>query len=105
MDGNYSRLLPARLARATGVIRLELPTVVSLYRYARRSWFERGRVGALEGGRDSVKWVMIHHIAVTTRLNRERDLLAFEGVDLPKIQLATPTALNEFYRADGLTRN
>lgn len=104
MDGNYSRLLPARLERATGVIRLELPTLVSLYRYARRSWFERGRVGGLEGGRDSVKWLMIHHIAVTTRRNRERDRLAFEGFDLPKIRLATPAALNEFYRANGLTR-
>ena len=104
MDGNYSRLLPARLERATGVIRLELPTAVSLYRYARRSWFERGRVGGLEGGRDSVKWVMIHHIAVTTRSNRARDRLAFEGFDLPKIRLATPAALNEFYRANGLTR-
>ena len=104
MDGNYSSLLPTRLARATGVIRLELPTAVSLYRYARRSWFERERVGSLEGGRDSVKWVMIHHIAVTTRLNRERDRLVFEGIDLPKVRLATPTALNEFYRGNGLTQ-
>ncbi|NBW08006.1 MAG: AAA family ATPase [Caulobacteraceae bacterium] len=104
MDGNYSRLLPSRLERATGVIRLELPTAVSLYRYARRSWFERGRVGALDGGRDSVKWVMIHHIAVTTRSNRARDHRAFESFDLPKIRLATPAALNEFYRANGLSR-
>lgn len=43
MDGNYSSLLPLRLARATGVIRLELPTAVSLFRYARRCWFERER--------------------------------------------------------------
>lgn len=104
MDGNYSSLLPARLARATGVIRLELPTAVSLYRYARRSWFERERAGGLDGGRDSVKWVMIHHIAVTTRLNRERARLAFEGLGVPKIRLATPAALNTFYRDNGLTR-
>jgi adenylate kinase family enzyme len=103
MDGNYSRLLPSRLARATGVIRLELPTVVSLYRYVRRSWFERGRVGGLDGGRDSVKWVMIHHIAVTTRRNRRRDHLAFDGFRLPKMRLAGPVALNAFYRANGLS--
>jgi adenylate kinase family enzyme len=105
MDGSYSSLLPTRLERASGVIRLELPTAASLFRYARRSWFERERVGSLEGGRDSVKWVMIHHIAVTTRLNRERDRLAFEDFDLPKIRLATPAVLNEFYRANGLTRH
>lgn len=104
MDGNYSRLLPSRLERATGVIRLELPTVVSLFRYARRSWFERGRIGGLPGGRDSVKWLMIHHIAVTTRLNRARARLEFESFYLPKIRLATPAALNEFYRANDLTR-
>ena len=103
MEGNYSRLLPARLARATGVIRLELPTAISLYRYARRSWFERGRAGALEGRRDRVKWVMIHHIAVTTRANRARDRLAFEGFDMPKIRLATPAALTSFYEANALT--
>jgi adenylate kinase family enzyme len=104
MDGNYSRLLPARLQRATGVIRLELPTAVSLYRYARRSWFERRRVGGLDGGRDSVKWVMIHHIAVTTRANRKRNSRAFDDIRLPKVRLESPAALNEFYRANGLSR-
>ena len=104
MDGNYSRLTPSRLARATGVIRLELPTTVSLYRYVRRSWFERGRAGGLAGGRDSVKWLMIHHIAVTTRRNRQRDSLAFDAVRLPKIRLETPASLAEFYRANGLDR-
>ncbi len=67
MDGNYSRLLAQRLRRATGVIQLGLPTVTSLFRYVRRSWFEPERIGALEGGKDSVKWEMIRHIAVTTR--------------------------------------
>lgn len=41
MEGNYSRLLPQRLARATGFILLDVPTTVSLYRYLRRCWFER----------------------------------------------------------------
>jgi adenylate kinase family enzyme len=50
MDGNYSRLLPQRLQRATGVILLDVPTTTSLYRYVRRCWFERDRRGGLEGG-------------------------------------------------------
>ena len=65
IDGNYSRCLPRRLDRATGVIRIDISTLTSLYRYLRRSWFETGRAGALVGGRDSVKWLMIHHIIVT----------------------------------------
>jgi adenylate kinase family enzyme len=55
IEGNYTRLLPQRLARATGMLLLDVPTSVSLYRYVRRCWFARERHGALAGGRDSVK--------------------------------------------------
>ena len=67
MDGNYSRLLPQRLARATGLILLDVSTPVGLYHYLRRCWFERDRRGALEGAPDRVTWAMLHHIAVATR--------------------------------------
>ncbi|WP_206244371.1 P-loop NTPase family protein [Novosphingobium terrae] len=105
MEGNYSRCLPQRLARATGFILLDISTSLSLARYLRRSWFERDRVGALDGGRDSVKWVMIRHIAVTTRVNRKRYQALFDKVELPKITLASPRALAHFYRANGLSRS
>src|SRR5690606_26129121 len=36
--GNYSRLLPQRLEKATGFILLDIPTTTSLYRYFRRCW-------------------------------------------------------------------
>jgi len=104
MDGNYSRCFPQRLARATGLILLDVPTVVSLWRYVRRCWFETDRVGGLEGGGDSVKWAMIHHIAVTTRANRRRYQTMFEGIDMPTIRLSTPAALAAFYRAERLSR-
>lgn len=103
MDGNYSRCLPQRLARATGVILLDVSTVVSLWRYFRRSWFERDRVGGLEGGRDSVKWAMIHHIAVATRENRRRDRDMFDRLALPKIKLASSREIARFYRSEGLS--
>ena len=67
MDGNYTRCLPQRLARATGVILLDVPTLTSLGRYLARCWSAGARIGGLEGGRDSVKWAMLYHIAVTTR--------------------------------------
>ncbi|WP_342167210.1 AAA family ATPase [Methylobacterium sp. SD21] len=104
VEGNYSRLLPQRLATATGFILLNVPTSVSLYRYLRRSWFERDRRGALEGGRDSVKWGMIRHIAVATRANRSRYQDLFDGLTLPKVHIKSPMALADFYRSNGLRR-
>lgn len=104
MEGNYSRLLPQRLARATGFILLDVPTTVSLYRYLRRCWFERDRPGALEGGRDSVKWDMIRHIAVVTRANRSRYREMFDGITLSKVQINSAKALTDFYRSNGLRR-
>jgi adenylate kinase family enzyme len=104
IDGNYSRLLPQRLARATGIILLDSSTAISLLRYLRRSWFERNRLGSLEGGKDSVKWAMIRHIAVTTRENRRRYKEMFVRISLPKVRLATTRELARFYRSERLGR-
>ena len=104
IEGNYSWLLPQRLDRATGFILLDVPMPVSLYRYLRRCWFERDRHGALEGGRDSVKWGMIRHITVATRANRSRYEHMFENIELPKVRLGSTRALAEFYRLNNLTR-
>jgi adenylate kinase family enzyme len=104
IEGNYSRLLPQRLERATGFILLDVPTMTSLYRYLRRCWFERDRRGALEGGRDSVKWDMIRHIAIATRANRTRYRDMIDGITLPKVQIASTKALADFYHANGLRR-
>lgn len=105
IEGNYSRLLPQRLERASGFILLDTPTTVSLYRYVRRCWISRDRQGALEGGSDSVKWAMIRHLLGTTRVNRKRYKRMFRDISLPKVQLASSEALDEFYRVNGLMRN
>lgn len=104
IEGNYSRLLPQRLERATGFILLDVPTTTSLFRYVRRCWFERDRRGALEGGRDSVKWHMIRHIIVATRANRTRYRDMIGGISLPKMQITTTKALAAFYHFNGLRR-
>ncbi len=93
MDGTYSRCLPQRLRRATGVILLDVPTATSLLRYFRRCWFERDRQGALEGGRDGVTWEMIRHITVTTPANRQRYRELLGVIDLPKLEGASARAL------------
>lgn len=102
MEGNYTSTLDQRLARATGFILLDLPTPVSLFRYFRRTWFERDRHGALEGGADSVKWDMIHHIAVVTPGNRRRYAQTYESIALPKVKLANAAALRRFYQREQL---
>ena len=104
MDGNYSMCMPKRLERATGLILLDLPPLVSLFRYMRRSLLERARHGALEGGSDSVKWEMIHHIAVVSPRNTERYAAMIDRIELPKIKLMTPRDLAAFYRTEGLSR-
>jgi adenylate kinase family enzyme len=102
MDGNYSRLFPQRFARATGVILLDIPTSTSLLRYFRRTLFEKDRIGALDGRKDSVKWLMIRHIAVVTPKNRQRYAGLFGDIDLPKISLPSARAIKDFYCAEDL---
>lgn len=104
IEGNYSRLLPGRLARATGLILLDVATHISLYRYIRRCWFERDRYGALDGGRDSVKWDMIQHILVATPANRRRYRAMFDEIDLPKLWLGSTAEIAGFYERNGLSR-
>lgn len=104
MEGNYTRHLPARLERATGFILLDVSTTTSLLRYFRRTLFERDRRGALEGGKDSVKWQMIRHIAVVTPPNRQKYLRIFEASTLPKGRLGSPRELQQFYQAESLER-
>ncbi|MBZ9683083.1 AAA family ATPase [Mesorhizobium sp. B2-3-14] len=104
MDGNYSVCMPQRFQRATGLILLDISTPASLLRYFRRTLFEKERRGALEGGRDSIKWDMIHHIAVTTPKNRSRYRVTFEQVNLPKLQLSSANAIKKCFQDWDLAR-
>ena len=103
IDGNYSVCMPQRFRRATGLILLDVSTVASLLRYFRRTLFEKGRLGALEGGRDSVKWDMVHYIAVTTPRNRKKYQAMFEELELPKLQLSSLRAIKQCFRDWDLT--
>ena len=104
MDGNYSIGMPQRLQRATGLILLDISTPLSLLRYFRRTLFEKERRGGLEGGRDSIKWDMIHHIVVATPKNRKRYKTMFAQVDLPKLQLSSLRAIKKCFQEWYLTR-
>ena len=104
MDGNYSRCMPQRLARATGLIVLDVSTPTSLLRYLRRCWQAGDRAGGLEGGRDSVKWDMIRHITIATPKNRQHYAQLFEQSPLPKVSLRSAAEIAQFYQQEGLQR-
>lgn len=104
MDGNYSICMPQRLERATGLILLDVSTLLSLWRYARRTLFQSDRQGGLSGGRDSIKWEMVRHIAVTTPGNRRRYAAMFQDMDLPRVHLTSAEAIGRCYAAWGLER-
>ncbi|MBE1160908.1 AAA family ATPase [Dyella acidiphila] len=104
IDGNYSSCMPQRLQRATGVILLDVSTATSLFRYLRRTLLESGRVGALEGAGERVKWSMLHYISVTTPLNRRRYREIYRQVSLAKVYLPSRRAVRACYEAWGLQR-
>lgn len=95
---------PQRLERATGLILLDVSTIRALWRYVRRCWFEKDRLGALDGQKDTVKWGMIHWICVAARKSRKKWEKLFEVTDLPKVRLGTQGEIDAFYRAMKLER-
>lgn len=104
MEGNYSRLMPQRLKRATGIILLSDLAFANFVRYLRRTLLQRGRVGGLAGDRDSVKWEMIHWVLVRGPKSaaRYRQVLAASG--LPFIEIRSMREQREAYEAWGLLR-
>lgn len=104
MDGNYSRLVPARRERATGIILLSDNRWANLYRYFRRTLFETDRVGALAGNKDSIKLDMIRWVWIgeTRNVRRYRTDLPKPGV--PFLHVRGMGELNRLYGAWGLTR-
>lgn len=98
MDGNYSRLLPARLERATGLIRLDVSVPHRLWRYLRRTLFETARIGGLEGDRDSLKWAMFKYVALDARRIRRQHTAIFASFGKPKTALLSRRAIAEACR-------
>lgn len=99
MEGNYSRLMPQRLARATGAILLTSNHWLRFSRYLKRTLINRSeRAGHLEGANDSIKWEMVHWILVNTRNSgvKYRDVL--KQSDLPTVECQTADALNSLYQ-------
>lgn len=99
MEGNYSRLMPQRFARATGAILITSHHWRRFGRYLKRTLVNRqDRAGHLEGARDSIKWDMIEWILIKTRNSADRYATMLAETGLPMVECRTAAELNDLYR-------
>lgn len=103
MDGNYSEVLPQRIARATGIIVVDDTLLRRYWRYFRRTT-SRSRTGALDGNQDSIKWEMIRWLW-RTRKASERSRKKALQTGLPVAFTRNQHELDALYTAWGLSRS
>jgi adenylate kinase family enzyme len=83
VDGNYTRLMPQRIARATGIVLLGDNRWANFARYLRRTLFQKGRAGALGGDKDTLKWEMVRWILLPEPRNVARYRRELPATGLP----------------------
>ncbi|WP_348042662.1 AAA family ATPase [Devosia sp.] len=101
MEGNYSVLLPQRLARATGIIIIGDHHLRRYWRYFRRTLFSKKRPGGMEGNIDSVKWEMVRWIWVSRNSNAKYEAAA-RAAGLPHVFCRSLQEVKAVYAAWGL---
>lgn len=105
MEGNYSKLMPQRFERATGIILLGDSRWANFFRYLRRTLFEkRARPGSLAGDKDSIKWEMIRWILIVQPKLRSANHKRLQASGLPMIELGSMAELNRLYAVWDLKR-
>jgi adenylate kinase family enzyme len=97
MDGNYSRLMPQRIARATGIIFIYDSHWANFRRYLWRTLFQKQRAGALPGNRDSLKWQMIRWILFVQPKRIGRDQERARTAGLPLVEVPSMRELQRLY--------
>ena len=92
MAGNYTRYLEARLARATGLIMLDISMPVMLRRYFYRTLIQKDRAGNVlpAGLRDRLSKEMLKYLLVVTPGKRVQNRTLYLNCSLPKVYLASP---------------
>ncbi|WEK05866.1 MAG: AAA family ATPase [Candidatus Devosia phytovorans] len=102
MDGNYSRLMAQRYARATGIVVIDDHLLRRYRRYFYRSLFQQRRLGGLASGQDGVKWEMIRWIWKTRHQGKYEQVARQTG--LPVVTCRNQAELQQLYGAWGLDR-
>lgn len=103
IDGGYSRVMPQRIARASGIIVLTDGLAIRYWRYIRRCLFETNRAGGLEGASDRMNLKMLGWLWKTR--NAVGKYHAVAGASgLPHVFAGNASELNALYDAWGLKR-
>jgi adenylate kinase family enzyme len=102
MDGNYSKVMESRLARATGIVLLGERRWSALWRYLKRTLFQKERAGNLPGAKDSIKWEMIHLIMVIQPQRRAQSVARLRDAKRPMVQIESMRELRALYSTWGL---
>jgi adenylate kinase family enzyme len=101
IDGNYSRTLPDRLARADTVVFLDLPLRVRLWRVLKRRFHHHGQVRADigEGCPEQIDWIFFKQV-VRYQHNRRIKALKIiddvQGTDIRVFHLRSVTQVRSF---------
>jgi adenylate kinase family enzyme len=103
MDGAYSKLMPPRVARVTGIVVLDASLLVRARRYFWRSMFQKRRAGGLDGDQDSVSWKMIDWLW-KTRNKAGRTRAFARGIGVPCVFCHNTREVAQLYRQWGLER-
>lgn len=88
IEGNYNVCLPQRLARATDVIYLDAPVWLCLWRYVRRSFFEKSRAGGLRDAEKDFNWFMVWYTAWVYPQKRPRYLKMLKAYPHLRVQIS-----------------
>lgn len=102
IEGNYFGRVPARLARATGIVQLCDARLANLHRYVRRTLFEPHRPGNLEGAQDSLKWDLTWWILWEEPNKRQARRALVRASGLPYVESNSMRELKALYAAWGL---
>lgn len=98
MEGNYTKCINTRLARATGLILLDVTVTTALLRYIRRCYSSKPRIGGLNSGRENVTWEMLKYITLIAPENRIRHRKIFEQSTAPGLMLMSRREINACFR-------
>jgi len=102
IDGSYSRVMPQRLARATGIVVVTDSLATRYRRYFARTLLQKVRSGALEGGQDRLNWKMLNWLWKTRNsIGKYQQLTLRSG--LPHVFAGNKRELDALYAAWGLT--
>jgi adenylate kinase family enzyme len=103
IEGSYSRLMPRRLVRSTGVIVITSNPWLRFFRYLKRTLADQpDRAGYLQGAKDRIKWRMVYWILFKSRNSNLEYAKFLQEFGLPTVECHTAAALNNLYRTWGL---